>query len=379
MNKLSRLFSLLVMVMLGAFVLTSCHGQSDDIDPSDEEVPAGVLRIFADKKSIAANGSDIVTFTAKWGAEDVSAARTLQLVRTCQGVETYMTYGTTSFSTVVPGEYTFRAEYYFDGVKYHSDNEVVVEVTPTQQGGETHNFAQKVLGLQFTSVGCPSCPVLGDNLKAIQAAYPGRLVPISLHRDFEMTDPMAHSITLTYYKLLKAQGLPQFNANLIIDNNYITVSEYSDIVEIMDRVESNYPATCGVAMESSPVVGGDRAVKVKVKVKSNTPSAYRYQIFLLEDGINEYQQGAGGDYIHNNVVREVSSNSAYGDRLNEGVAFQVGVEVTAEKTITVPSSCDMDNLRVVVAVFSSYDGGNTYVVNNCAECSVGESIDYEYK
>jgi hypothetical protein len=34
-------------------------------------------------------------------------------------------------------------------------------------------------------------------------------------------------------------------------------------------------------------------------------------------------------------------------------------------------------MRVVVAAFVSYDGGQSYVVNNCAECPVGDSVDYD--
>lgn len=377
MKKIAKYFAMIAMVA-GGLLMGACHGQPDEEPATDPttEVPDGVLRIFADKTEIMANGSDLVTFTIMFGKEDVSTYRTLQLVRTIEGVETRMPYGANSFSTVVPGEYTFSAEYYNDG-RHYSDNTVTIVVAPTAAGGDQQNYVQHTLGLQFTSVGCPSCPTLGDNIKAVQNSFPGRLIPVSFHQDFEMTDPMTHSSTATYYKLIKAQGLPQFNANLIIDNDYMTISDYTKIVEILDRVEENYPATCGVAIESSMVVGGDNAVKVKVKVTSNTPSAYRYQVFLLEDGISEYQAGASMDYLHNNVVRATASDSAYGDRLNEGVAFQVGVEVAVEKTIAIPSACNLENMRIVAVALNSYDGGNSYVMNNCAVCPLGESIDYD--
>jgi hypothetical protein len=44
----------------------------------------------------------------------------------------------------------------------------------------------------------------------------------------------------------------------------------------------------------------------------------------------------------------------------------------------IPYECVVENMRVIVAAFVSYDGGNTYVVNNCAECKIGESADYEH-
>ncbi len=372
MKKLFRLFSLLAFVGLASALLLSCHGQSDD--PIDMEVPEGVLRIFADKQAISADGSDIVTFTVKFGSEDVSTAKTLQLIRTCQGVETLMPYGTNSFSTVVAGEYTFKAEYYNAG-KYYSDNEVKVVAKATQSGGDSKEYVQRVLGFQFTSVGCTSCPTLAANLKAVQSAYPGRLLPVSFHQDFNQSDPMTHPMTSAYYKLIKRDGLPQFNANLIINDDYITVMDYSAIVEMLDSVAELYPATCGVAVDCSEIK--DNSIEVTVRVTSNIATAYRYQIFLLEDGINEYQAGAGYDYVHNNVVVATSSDSVYGDRLNEGVAFQSGVEVSATKTLSLPRGCNSENLRVVVAALNSYDGGNSYVVNNCTECGVGQSVGYD--
>jgi hypothetical protein len=91
----------------------------------------------------------------------------------------------------------------------------------------------------------------------------------------------------------------------------------------------------------------------------------------------DVQEGHSGYYEHNNVLRATSSENIYGDRLNEGVPLQVGVEVSAERVMTIPEGCKMENMRVIVAAFVSYDGGSTYVVNNCAECKAGEGVDYE--
>lgn len=383
MKKITRYITI-ALAMIGAAIFVSCHGQPDEpaepiIDPTDptQNVPEGVLRIFADKTSITADGSDVVTFTVMFGSEDVSNARTLQLTRTIDGNEKLMNYGVNTFSTTIPGTYTFKAEFYRAG-QYYSDNEVEVVAVSGVADGETREWIQKILGFQFTSVGCSSCPDLAASLKSVQANFPDRVIPVAFHRDFGKSDPMTIPMSDSYYKCINRQGLPQFNANLIISDEYTTVSEYTAIVDILDRVEMNYPATCGVAIESSMVVGGDRAVKVKVKVTSNTPSQYRYQIFLVEDGVESsiLQDGAGSDYIHNNVVRATWSDKTYGELLNEGANLQVGVETTVERTMQIPIGCNLDNMRIVAAAMVSYDGGNSYVVNNCAECPLGGSVDY---
>ena len=44
--------------------LLSCHGYVDYNDP--DNVPEGVLRVFADKTSIKADGQQTVTFTVRF-------------------------------------------------------------------------------------------------------------------------------------------------------------------------------------------------------------------------------------------------------------------------------------------------------------------------
>lgn len=378
MRKVAKYFATVALCAAG-LLLGSCHGQPDDepeqnvTDPKTE-VPDGVLRIFADKTEIIADGSDMVTFTVMFGKEDVSTAKTLQLIRAYEGKDTYMTYGVNTFSSVVAATYTFRAEYYYAG-KYYTDNSVTITVKPATSGGDTKNYAQHILGLQFTSTGCVNCPTLSTNLKAVQAQQPGKLSVVSLHQNFNNVDDMTHPMTAAYYKQIKRQGLPQFNANLIINDDYITVSSLGEIMEIIELVEKEYPATCGVAIESTPVSGGK--TQVKARVTSNIPATYRCQMFLVEDKVMDEQEGYSGYYEHNNVLRVTSSENIYGDFLNDGVPVQVGVEVVASRELTIPADSSAENMRVVVAAFVSYDGGATYVVNNCAECLVGESVDYE--
>ena len=66
-------------VLFTAFAALSCSGTLDD--GSDDAVPEGVLRIFADKTSVTADGNDAVTFKVMFGSEDVSNQKTLQIIR----------------------------------------------------------------------------------------------------------------------------------------------------------------------------------------------------------------------------------------------------------------------------------------------------------
>ena len=337
-------------------------------------IPEKKLSIAADKSTISANGADVVTFTVKYGTEDVSKASTMTLLRTFNGEQIELAPGSNLFATTVAGDYTFKARYYRAG-EFISENEVKITATAAQSAG-TQNFRHKLLGLQFTSVGCPNCPILSNMIKSLQASQPNRLVPVSFHLDYQVSDPMKIAMSDTYYKAVKGDGgLPLFNLDL--HNGEKMVSERAKIeAEMAKRVE-NYPPTCGVAITTS-YDSTSRQLTITPRIQSNLNASYRYVIMLVEDGIAEQQYGVTGSYTHNNVVRAVLSSSIYGDKFNGGAALTVGIDtpLTNAVTTTLKSNWKPENMRVVVSALTSTDNGMTYTCNNTNECKVGQSVGY---
>ena len=337
-------------------------------------IPEKKLTIAADKSTISANGADVVTFTVKYGTEDVSKASTMTLLRTFNGEQIELAPGSNLFATTVAGDYTFKARYYRAG-EFISENEVKITATAAQSAG-TQNFRHKLLGLQFTSVGCPNCPTLSNVIKSLQASQPNRLVPVSFHLDYQVSDPMKIAMSDTYYKAVKGDGgLPLFNLDL--HNGEKMVSERAKIeAEMAKRVE-NYPPTCGVAITTS-YDSTSRQLTITPRIQSNLNASYRYVIMLVEDGIAEQQYGVTGSYTHNNVVRAVLSSSIYGDKFNGGAALTVGIDtpLTNAVTTTLKNNWKPENMRVVVSALTSTDNGMTYTCNNTNECKVGQSVGY---
>ena len=78
----TRMFKRITYIF-AALVLAACSGtidpesQKPDVPAGNpmEEVPEGVLRIFADKTEVSADGNDMVTFTVMFGKEDVKIGR----------------------------------------------------------------------------------------------------------------------------------------------------------------------------------------------------------------------------------------------------------------------------------------------------------------
>lgn len=371
-NKMSPLVDNANECALGASV-DYLYNNDEVVRPEEPEGQDKVLKLIANKEQITANGAEEVTFKVMYGSEDVTAKA--RLLRTFNGEEEQMKRGVNVFSTTVPGTYSFKASYYF-GKEFISQNECQVVAVESGQKG---NYYQKMLGVQFTSVGCTFCPKLSQSLENIQASQPNRLAVVSFHKHLNGQDPMyiewADKLYNKMQELYEGDGgLPAFYLN---GHGNQIVSEQYKIEAAMKKEMTSYPTMCGVAILSK--LEGDQ-VTVTARVTSETEAKYRYLIYLVEDGITKhFQAGADGLYTHNNVVRAVLANNLFGERLNKGNALVSGQEYTAERTATLGKDWVSENMRVVVAVMASNDGGSTYYVTNCNECKLGESAGYLYK
>lgn len=219
--------------------------------------------------------------------------------------------------------------------------------------------------------------ILVTTKRAIQEEQPGRLAVASFHMDFGgMTDPMSTAATNSYRTniLGNFSGLPRLFYNLRKGTKEM-ISIKSQIEEELQKELSNYPASCGVAIESV-YNASDRTVTITAKLTSNVTNTYRCLIYLVEDGIKYFQTNGGNDYTHNNVVRAVVSTSLNGDRFNGEV--NAGIESTMQRTCQLEPGWNADNMRVIVSMLTTLDGGKTYTCNNVNECKLGESADYLY-
>lgn len=371
---------LLPVLMLLPFY--ACSGNLDDEgDAAEYGVPEGVLRIFADKTEIAADGVEKVTFTVVYGSSDVSDMSGMVISHERGGVVTELPEGKHEFTSTAPGEYVFTATYDYGGKK-HTDNSV--KVTVRSSGSQiSSGYRQKMIAMQFTSVGCVNCPILAEALKNVQKNYPDMIIPVAFHLDYDVEDPMTLSMNSRFYSRLSDKddhslGLPMFAFNFRKSSQPI-INEYAKIVSEMELQAELYPPVCGVAVETSYDEGSGK-VQIDAKFRSDVAMDARYHIFLLEDGYEYYQAGFDGDeYVHDNVLRYISSDNVLGSKIEQGKVLEPGREYVVSKSVKLDGSWNASKMRVVVAMLCSYDGGETYCSNNANECSIGESADYSYE
>ncbi len=373
-----------ILCAFAALSFAACSGTVDPGQDGDQgigDVPEGVLRIFADKTAVSADGNEEVTFTVMFGSEDVSNAKTLQLIRIFDGNEKYMSYGVNKFSTTTAGTYTFKAKYYYGG-NHVSDNEVEI-VAEQFFTGEEKNYRRRYFGTLFTSTGCTSCPLSSKGLKELQEARPGEVSIAAFHMDFSMTDPMTVPETAEFSAALGGfQGLPAFFWNMRKSSYFGGSSTGLQFAESLKKEMTEYSTFSGVAVNTVLDKSGSK-LDIEVGVTSNNPSVFRYLVILVEDAIpavGEYEQQSNSrldNYTHNNVVREVLTG-VYGDKLNDNLPLEVGVEARAVKSVTLAKGWNAANMRVIAAAMTSEDGGYNWTVNNVSECKAGESVSYSY-
>ena len=244
-------------------------------------------------------------------------------------------------------------------------------------------YRQKMIAMQFTSVGCVNCPILAEALKNVQKNYPDMIIPVAFHLDYDVEDPMTLSMNSRFYSRLSDKddhslGLPMFAFNFRKSSQPI-INEYAKIVSEMELQAELYPPVCGVAVETSYDEGSGK-VQIDAKFRSDVAMDARYHIFLLEDGYEYYQAGFDGDeYVHDNVLRYISSDNVLGSKIEQGKVLEPGREYVVSKSVKLDGSWNASKMRVVVAMLCSYDGGETYCSNNANECSIGESADYSYE
>lgn len=245
------------------------------------------------------------------------------------------------------------------------------EGNQSNNGSDVRTYPQKMLGMQFTSVGCTNCPFLSEAIKDVQENMPDKMIPVAFHLDYGgYEDPMTLSVNQKFYdKVNTGDGLPMFALNLRKSSSPI-INEYSKIVSEIQLQEGTYPAVAGVSV-STAYDEASRSVEVTARFETSVAGEYRYHIFLVEDGIEDFQVGSDASvYVHDNVFRAMAGDNIMGARLNEGNPLAAGKEYVVTKKMTIADGWKPENMRAVVAILNTEDGGETFCCNNVEECAL---------
>ena len=236
-------------------------------------------------------------------------------------------------------------------------------------------FWHKSLGMRFTATWCGYCPNLATSFAKAISQYPNKIEMLNLHPTssnlgFSGTSKLGNIFRITGYPT----GMIDYRNSIA---NY-TSNDYTArlIVNAAKETESNYPTKTGISFTSS-VSGSKLNLNVKLYIKEK--GDYKVTAVLLEDNIIGYQNGGGDSYNHSSIAR-VALSDITGDTFSTTADNK-----TVEKnySVTIPSSYNKDNLKILVYVLKQYGSQpiirtanyGDYYVDNATSAAIGTTKD----
>ena len=274
--------------------------------------------------------------------------------------------------------------YVFDGqidalteINIPSNTKIVVKGSEDPDDPEDwagKEFWHKSLGMRFTATWCGYCPNLATGFAKAVSQYPNKIEQLNLHPassnlGFSGTSALSNIFNVTGYPT----GMIDYRSRI---GNYASDDAATLVVDAVKETEKNYPVKTGISFSSS-VSGSTLNLNVKLYIKEK--GDYKVTAVLLEDNIIGYQNGGGDNYNHSSIAR-VAITDITGDAVSTS---EDNKTVSKNYTATIPSSCDKNNLRVLVYVLRQY-GSQTiirtadygdYYVDNAISAAVGTTQD----
>ena len=232
---------LLVCMCCVGICWISCSGNSDDSEQTE-------VILSVDKNTLTADGKDIITFTVMHAGIDVTADAIIRSVMDGQTLD-----GNT-FSTSKAGTYAFEASY----GNYVSK---LVTVVASAVPGTPSKFVKRICAMEFTGTWCAMCPAGMTRLNyLINSSYEGVVYLMSFHVDGTSADPMTIEQSSILSRKFAISGYP----SCVVDmRGTMGLSEnYSVMRAIFNESLEEYPASCGVAIQSQ--YNGQADVTVRI-------------------------------------------------------------------------------------------------------------------
>lgn len=265
----------------------------------------------------------------------------------------------------------------FSEIQIPSSTKIVVKGSEEPDEPEewaSKEFWHRSLAMRFTATWCGYCPNLATGFALADSQYPNKIEQLNLH---PTSSNLGFSGTSSLDNIFNVTGYP---TGMIDYRRKIGNRVYNDaailVVSTVKETEKYYPVKTGTSFSSS-VSGNTLNLNIKLYIKEK--GDYKVTAVLLEDNIIGYQNGGGDNYNHSSIAR-VAITDITGDTVSTS---EDNKTVSKNYTATIPSSCDKNNLRVLVYVLKQY-GSQTiirtadygdYYVDNAVSAAVGTTQD----
>ena len=228
-------------------------------------------------------------------------------------------------------------------------------------------FEHVSFAFRFTADWCGYCPQMATAMSNAQKELAGKFEVVSVHAGSSGLASDASSKLTNHYSILNfPTGL--VDGRTTVDNNEISVTT-SKILAAVKDTEDKYDVVTGTSW-TSQVSGGQVVLNLSAYIKKS--GSYKVTALLVEDKVyafqKDYTNGDTDKYEHKGIIR-----AALSDALGED--FDVAEDGQVKNftySTALPSSCNVNNVRVVVYIQRRDTSMNSYYVDNSASAAVGK-------
>lgn len=334
---------ILILASVALISLWGCSGTTEDLN----------VTLEADTEVISADGVSKVKFTVYEGNADVTADA--QIVDAATGVALAGAY----FSTSVPGEYEFYADY--NGTKSETVKVTAEEVVVSK-------FVRNVCLMEFTDASCTFCPDASRYIDRNILQKNPDVHLMAFHEKDKWSVPQFQTLATMFKLTATPYAVVDMREGMSLEQGARDKAK-----EAIVASTKNYPAHCAVAVSS--VKNAHGYADVDVTLYSEKAGEYYIAVYVVEDGIKGYQKDGSleyQDYYHQFAVRKMLSQTVYGDKLGK---LHADDELSYGYNLPIDPEWNLANTYIYALALDE----NGYV-NNMQVCLLdGGSADYEYK
>ena len=332
-------------------------GEQEQVDPSQD-----TYTLVADKESIDADGVQKVTFSFLNGKGENLCEKEPGMVKvTNETTGTWLGYGKHAYTSVRNGDYVFSATWR----GYAASNTVKVRV---ENRAKIEKYRQTVVVFKATGAWCSACPKMTASLHEAEEEWGNQMVVVACHGG----GPDPFKLSPDVSELVLAQWKGNSYPSCVYDNNVLVsgAKEVDNVKENLIKQISKYPATCGVKITQTSLVGN--TLTVRASLQSDKGGDYDLGCVLLEDDLR-YSGGMEPSGVYSDVMRAVSGSFNY---YNKDTAVSVSASGEASKEFVVEgvTVSNAQNCRVLVYALTRLSNGQT-ITDNAAVCKLGESME----
>lgn len=359
-------------LMIVGSILCGCSGNVDPSETGTEEAkPTEPFTLEVDKTTIEADGTDAATFKiTDANGLDLTGSQYIKntsfhIEETDEYISGMVVSQPNEFRSIENGTYTITAMY--SGKQ--CANSISVKV---QNRSKYEVFHKNVAIYRLSATWCANCPTMGEALANVNSYTKDHSIVLEFHNTDEFSVP--YNTTDLADFILKRFGKGNDGYPFCLYSLYEGSSSKRTVLDIQNFVKKQLydnPARTGIKAESNV---GDESITVNITVKASASGKYDLGIALLEDNCIATSETAV-EKEYNDIVRTISSN--FFAMSTDAFILEADAEKHIQKTI--PSELiktSESNYRIVL--FTLREAGDIVIIDNAAELSLNDNVDYTY-